>query len=265
MKNPIRVDRTTYADIETMRELYRYEAHCQIVGDSLLRRGLADAYLFLVNGRRAGYGGVRNQYGPGRIMEFYVLPPVRARDAALPAQIGRAFLQASGATHVEAQTNLSSLHDLLLELMNTEGEDDAPSPVEVEKFLFADDHSTSLQPPVLKPGSPCVFRSLEEENAWGIEGDAGDGKGWRLLASGGFLTHYNPPYADIYMEVEEAARRKGVGAYLVQELKGVCYEAGYLPTCRCNVDNTASRKTLEKAGFGVCGQIVSGRVGRLRE
>jgi GNAT superfamily N-acetyltransferase len=33
--------------------------------------------------------------------------------------------------------------------------------------------------------------------------------------------HYNPPYGDVYMEVAEPFRRRGLGAYLVQELKRI--------------------------------------------
>jgi GNAT superfamily N-acetyltransferase len=282
MNTAITVQRAEYADIAQMRELYRFEAHCQIVRDSILRRNLADAYLFLVEGRRAGYGGVWNKHSPGQIMEFYVLPHIRALDASLPASIGRAFVRASRATHIEAQTNLPGMLALLLETTSAIGDDGTPSSMEeaslpsalnVENYLFADHHTTFLPPPVLGSGSSCVFRQIpdgeagqvfthhrEPQGPWGIEGDAGDGAGRRILATGGFLTHYNPPYGDIYMEVDEAARRKGVGAYLVQELKRICYEAGYLPACRCNANNVASRRTLQRAGFAVCGRILTGKV-----
>jgi hypothetical protein len=45
-----------------------------------------------------------------------------------------------------------------------------------------------------------------------------------------------------------------LGAYLVQELKAVCS----LPAAPCNVQNLPSRKTLQKAGFVPCGNIVVG-------
>ena len=83
-----------------------------------------------------------------------------------------------------------------------------------------------------------------------------------VVASGGVLTHYNPPYGDIYMEVDEAFRRRGIGSYLVQELKRVAYESGKLPAARCNSSNMISRKTLERAGFARCGEM---QLGRLRE
>ena len=40
---------------------------------------------------------------------------------------------------------------------------------------------------------------------------------------------------------------------MVQEIKRACYDRGSVPAARCNVDNTASRKTLQKAGFGRAG------------
>src|SRR4029450_6274661 len=68
-------------------------------------------------------------------------------------------------------------------------------------------------------------------------------------AKGGILFHYNRPYGDIYMEVSEPFRRRGLGSYLVQELKRRCYELGAIPCARCNPQNIASRRTLQRAGF----------------
>ena len=83
-----------------------------------------------------------------------------------------------------------------------------------------------------------------------------------IAATGGILFHYNRPYGDIFMEVAEPFRRGGLGSYLVQELKRVCYEQGNVPAARCNPTNIASRKTLQKAGFVPCGHILSGSVSR---
>ena len=84
--------------------------------------------------------------------------------------------------------------------------------------------------------------------------------GGRVVATGGFLCHYNPPYGDLYMEVAEHARRQGYGSYLIQELKRVCYEAGRLPSARCSPENEASRRTLERAGLLSCGRLLVGEV-----
>jgi GNAT superfamily N-acetyltransferase len=62
------------------------------------------------------------------------------------------------------------------------------------------------------------------------------------------------------MEVSEPYRRRGIGSYLVQELKRICYEMGKTPAARCNVSNVASRKTMEKAGLLPYGRILLGDV-----
>lgn len=90
----ITAERVEYSEIESMRDLYREEARCQIIHDSALRRCIADPFLIIADGRRAGYGGVWNKHYPSRIMEFYVLPGVRQSTAAM----FRALISTSGAT-----------------------------------------------------------------------------------------------------------------------------------------------------------------------
>ena len=79
-----------------------------------------------------------------------------------------------------------------------------------------------------------------------------------VAAAGDILFHYNRPFGDIFMKVGESFRRRGVGTYLVQELKRVCYEDGSVPAARCNPKNIASRQTLQRAGFVPCGHILNG-------
>jgi GNAT superfamily N-acetyltransferase len=81
-----------------------------------------------------------------------------------------------------------------------------------------------------------------------------------VVATGGFLLHYNMPFADLYMEVREDCRRRGFGSFLLQEVKKECYLAGRVPAARCNLQNTPSRATLIKAGFRVCGFMLMGKV-----
>jgi len=52
--------------------------------------------------------------------------------------------------------------------------------------------------------------------------------------------------------------RHHLGSFLIQELKRTCYELKHIPAARCNVDNIPSRKTLQKAGFVPCGNIITG-------
>jgi GNAT superfamily N-acetyltransferase len=238
----IDVQRTEYQDIEAFRELYRQEANCQIIHDSILRRSLADSYLILVDGRPAGYGGVWNKYDPGRVMEFYVLPRHRAR----AQDIFRSLVQVSEATQVEAQTNMPLMLTMLYDFATN---------ITAESILFHDAFTTELTCPA------ATFRRTTPEDGgpfadWGIE------LGGEIVADGGFLCHYNPPYGDVFMTVVEGARQKGIGSYLVQELKRVCYEAGKKPSTRCKPTNVASRRTLQKAGFLPCGRLLGGEITR---
>jgi GNAT superfamily N-acetyltransferase len=80
----------------------------------------------------------------------------------------------------------------------------------------------------------------------------------QLAATGGILFHYNVPYGDVYMDVAEPFRRRGIGSYLVQELKRLAYELGSIPAARCGSGNVASRRTLQKAGFVPYAHILNG-------
>jgi GNAT superfamily N-acetyltransferase len=240
----IQADRAEYADVQKLRELYRQELNCQIIRDSFLARGLADPYLIQVDGRIAGYGAISNKYDKGRIVEFHTLPHVRS--AAL--QMFRELLAASKATHVEAQTNAPLMMLMLI---------DCATNVTAEKVLFRDAFITNLASPggQFRPATPQDFRDQPEPGGdWVIELDG------KLVAWGGFLTHYNPPYGDLYMEVAQPTRQQGFGSFLLQEVKKKCYEAGLKPAARCNADNAGSRRTLEKAGMLPCGHLLFGEV-----
>jgi GNAT superfamily N-acetyltransferase len=97
-------------------------------------------------------------------------------------------------------------------------------------------------------------QELDSEARWVVS------VGGVVAAAGDILFHYNRPFGDIFMKVGEAFRRRGVGTYLVQELKRVCYEGGSVPAARCNPKNIASRQTLQRAGFIPCGHILNGTV-----
>jgi RimJ/RimL family protein N-acetyltransferase len=81
------------------------------------------------------------------------------------------------------------------------------------------------------------------------------------VGKGGLLFHYNPPYGDVWMDVAEPHRRRGLGAWLVQELKRECHELGAVLAARCSPDNLASRQTLQKAGFVPRGHVLIGSLG----
>ena len=182
----IEVRRVGLADLEPLREEYRRAAGCQIVHDSALPRGLADPYLLLVGGEVAAYAGIWSRYYPGRVMEFHTQRPMGPGGAE---RLFDALLAATGATHVEAQSNMP----LMLAMLRARGAN-----VVEEKVLFEDGPGTDLRCPgaVLRPSSRD--ERLEGEFALDVDGV--------VVAHGGILCHYNPPYGDLYMEVAEGAR-----------------------------------------------------------
>jgi GNAT superfamily N-acetyltransferase len=84
--------------------------------------------------------------------------------------------------------------------------------------------------------------------------------GGEVVATGGFLLHYNKPFADLYMEVREDQRQKGYGSFLIQEVRKACYEAGRVPAARCNISNKASKATLLKGGLKIAGYMLCGEI-----
>jgi GNAT superfamily N-acetyltransferase len=232
--------------IFAMREEYRREMDCQIVHDSWHTRGFTTSYLLQLDGRIAGYGSVGGAPRDPKdtIKELYILPELRG--SALP--LFRQLIAASGARRIEAQTN-----DRLLLLMLL----DCGVELSSERILFADGLTTQHRL------SGVVFRQLTDAERQAAfphthepVGEYGLVCEHLVAATGGLAFHYNPPYADLYMEVAATYQRRGFGSYLVQELKRVCYEMGRIPAARCGAANIASRRTLQRAGMFPCGRIV---------
>lgn len=227
--------------ILAMRQAYRHEMDCQIVHDSWHARGFTRSYLLRIDGVVVGYGSVGGAPRDPRdtLKEFYVAPEHRGE--ALP--LFQRLADVGGARIVEAQTN-----DVLLSLMLY----DTATEITAEKILFADAATTHLPRP---PGISLRRVSVEADAAtWALQADG------VIVATGGILCHYNAPYGDVFMEVAEAHRRRGLGTYLVQELKRICREGGLVPAARCHHDNPASRRTLERAGMLPCARILRGRL-----
>jgi GNAT superfamily N-acetyltransferase len=247
----IKVTKSELADVFRLRDLYQQEMNCQIIFDAGHERGFSDVYSVTVEGRVAGYGAVGSaKLKPlqGTVMEFYVLPAHRPSALTL----FHALLRASRATQIQSQTN-----DTLLTLMLY----DCARNIQSRTILFHDARETSLTLPgvtfrkATKADASRIFPHKHEPvGDWVLESKA------TIVATGGVLFHYNRPYGDIFMEVSKRFRRRGLGSYLVQELKRTCYELGSLPAARCNESNIASRKTLEKAGFAPCARILTGTV-----
>lgn len=213
--------------ILTMRAEYRREMDCQIVHDSWHARGFTNSYLLRVDGEIVGYGSVGGAPGEPKetVKEFFVRPD--ARRSALP--LFRQLAKTSGAHRIEAQTN-----DLLLSLMLYDCAVDLAS----ERILFADAAMTVYPPPDVE-----LLRLADADRVFPHTVEpVGDWNG------------------DIYMEVAASQQRHGLGSYLVQELKRICYEAGVIPAARCHQDNVGSRLTLQRAGLLPCARIVRARL-----
>lgn len=243
-----RVEPVAVEAIGRWRDVYRHEMHCQIIHDSLhSRTGWTKATMLYAGDAVAGYGSVATG-GPWKdrpaIFEFFVLPAARHHVFDLFST----FAETCGANRIETQSN-DPLLTVMLHTFATE--------IATESILFHDQLTTHLAPPGAK------FRTATLDDGLDIAADQLKTHGvvefeGQIAAKGGILFHYNRPYGDIYMEVTESFRHRGLGSYLVQELKRVAYELGNIPAARCNPKNIASRKTLQKAGFVPCGNILVG-------
>ena len=247
---PILVEASSADRTLPLRDLYRAEMNCQVVHDSIhARPGWTHTYLFVLGGAMVGYGSIAVG-GPWRekptVLEFYLLPEARTR----AFEVFEEFLATCGAGWIETQSN-----DLLATaMMHTYARD-----ISAESIVFRDCKTTSLS------GNGATLHALTppDETRLCIEQRGGGGE-WRLevegvpAGKGGILFHYNKPYGDIYMEIAEPYRRRGLGSYLVQELKRIAYELGAIPAARCNPANIPSRRTLQKAGFEPYASILTG-------
>lgn len=242
----IEVTRVELHEVLPLKDRYRQEAGCQVVRDSLLWRGLAEPWLVRVDGHPAAYGALGTSHVPGRVIEFHLLPRYRGETL----RVASAFLVASGAEAIEAQTNLPGMVDLLYAF--------ARDPRE-EYILFDDGNGgrgggggrIDLPGAVLRPRGRS---DAGPDGEWVVEWNG------RVVGAGGLQTHYNPPFADVHMEVVEELRGQGIGSWMVQELVNLCREQGRVPAARCEPGNQGSRRALERGGLRPCGRLLAGEV-----
>ncbi|MBX3145249.1 MAG: GNAT family N-acetyltransferase [Gemmatimonadales bacterium] len=242
------IERTDLATIADFRNEYQQDMACQVIHDSLHSRpGWTVEYAMRLGDTTVGYGSIAIA-GPWAdspvAYEFYLTAPARV----YAFEFFEALLGASGVRSIEMQSNDALGTAMLFAFADS---------VRSESILFEDGLTTNWRP------NGAVFRhpTVEEEPALTSET-----RRWRgviesdgvVAATGGVLFHYNPPYGDVYMDVEEEYRRRGFGSFMVQELKRLCREDGRIPGARCNIANIASRHTLQKAGFVPCGHLLRG-------
>jgi GNAT superfamily N-acetyltransferase len=238
----------------TLRERYCAEMGCQILFERIhARAGWTEMVALKVDDDLAGFG-TKAVAGPWRerptIIEFFVLPERRSH----VFKLFEALLAQTGARRVETQSNRA----MLAHMLHAWSRD-----VVSESILFEDNFTTDL------PANGATVRQVtpDTEIHTAIERRSGGGE-WELVTNGavvgkgGILFHYNRPYGDLNMEIEESYRGRGLGAYFVQELKRACHALEAIPAARCNLDNLASRYTLQKAGFVPCGHLLTGSIVR---
>ena len=236
-------------DFLPLRDIFLKELNRQFVHYSYHERGWADVFTFHDEGSLAGYGAL---YGNGArekrdtVFEFYLTEAYR------PAaqEIFGEFLRASKATAIASQTN-----DVLLASLVKKSATD----IKAEAILFEDNRETDLKIPDVifrkaKDTDKIFEHTLEPVGPYVVEW------GSEVVATGGFLLHYNFPFADLFMEVRQDVRGRGLAGFLLQEIKKECYRAGRVPAARCNPDNTASKNALLKAGLKECGHLLKGKV-----
>ena len=237
---------TNLQEILPLRNLFLQENNFQIRYNAQHERGWSDSYLITQDGEKIGYGSVSKLDDKNSIFEFYIIPSFR-NFAPL------AFLElihTSKASFIVCQSN----DLLLLSLLFQFGQD-----INADTVLLEEDFTSSLHI------DNVIFRKRNDKDV--IFEHRAEPVGTYVLefnnevvATGGFLLHYNMPFADLYMEVREDFRRKGFGSYLIQEIKKRCYLAGRVPAARTGLDNIASKATLIKAGFKVAGFMLLGQV-----
>ncbi|MES1147301.1 MAG: GNAT family N-acetyltransferase [bacterium] len=232
-------------DVVELREQYRLEANCQIVRYTNLSRGFAYPVVVEDSGRVAAYSVIRTTDDLDTLIEFYAHPPM-----ANYLELARQILKFSGAQLIEAQTNIPGMVAVLKEF---------GSGVEVGPTLFAKGENSKLE--VLgatfrprRPSDVLFPHTTEPEGEWVIECRG------TVVATGGYFSHYNPPYVDLYMEVEPGSRRKGFGSFLLQELQKDCAVKQRIPAARCNANNVASAACLQRAGMVIFGHINTAHV-----
>lgn len=239
---------TGLESIQALRGLYLQSTNFQIRYNACHERGWTDSYLLTIDDVQVGYGSVMGRERADRdtVFEFFVIPSFVNAASVLFREI----LAASGAAYIECQSNDLLFSALLFEFARK---------ISAEVVLFEDHHVTRHT----VPGALVRHRREDDrifEHTVEPVGDYVLAVGGEIVATGGFMLHYNVPFADLYMEVREDCRRRGLATLLLQELKKECYLAGRVPAARCNLRNLASRGALTKAGLEVCGFMLTGEV-----
>src|SRR5437773_5582836 len=196
--------------IQPLRALFLQETNFQHRCNACHERGWTDSYLLKLDDATVGYGSIKGRETADRdtAFEFYVIPPFRK----LSSLLFRELIAASGVTYVECQSNDRLLSSMLYEFARD---------IRADVVLFEDhavtEHVTADA--LFRPrhrGDRVFEHKVEPVGDYVVEWSG------ELVATGGFMLHYNMPFADLYMEVREDRRRRGFGRLLLQEVEMEC-------------------------------------------
>ena len=243
------VEKTSVSEISNLRQLFLSENNFQIRYHSCHERGWSDSYHLICEKEIVGYGsvkGMKELSDRDTIFEFYLKPDYRKYSNAFFEEL----IQKSGAIYTENQTNDKFLLSMVYEYCKD---------ISSDVILFEDHFQTNFEMPDVifrnrKKGENIVGKKISDDSDFILEKDK------KVVAAGGFLLHYNFPFADLYMEVAEDYRKQGLATFILQEVKKECYKAGRVPAARCNIANMGSRKSLLKAGMQIAGYMLKGKI-----
>jgi GNAT superfamily N-acetyltransferase len=245
----LHISKTKLDEILPLRNLFLQECNFQVRYNAVHERNWSDSYLLKDGDAAIGYGSVKGRDDLSlrdAIFEFYLMPAWRKNASA----IFKELLSISKVSYIECQSNDPLLSGMLYEF----GID-----IYSDVILFKNGPVTDLDIPGAvfrerQDGDTLFEHYSEPEGTHVIEADG------KVIATGGFLLHYNKPFADLYMEVLESYRRKGYGSLLIQEVKKACFMAGRVPAARCSITNKPSKATLLKGGLEIAGYMLTADV-----
>jgi GNAT superfamily N-acetyltransferase len=239
----VSIRRCRFSKVEALRSLFLQELNAQCRYDAAHWRKGTRHYLIRGADHAIGYAAVKDTHeSGGTVFEFYLIPAFR--DGAM-AHL-REVLDCSGAEALECQSNDVFYTALVRQLSEN---------LTCDTILYAVAQSNGL------PSRGAAVRRRRRtdrvfEHTVEPVGDFVVLAGEEVVGTGGFLLHYNRPFADLFMEVRADARRHGYGSFLIQQLITECYLAGRVPAARTGTDNIASQRTLLKGGLRECGRML---------
>jgi len=192
----------------------------------MIPRALGEPFQILDRGSIVGYGAIWRDHYLDRVFEVVL------QESVAMAELTEAMRTTLGAHEWECQTNIPALERTFAQL---------PGDANIQNHLFAG----PVQP---APVSPEIRLIATRDGFDAFHNEV-------CVGNGGLYYHYNRPFTDVSMHVDEPFRRRGYGSAIVRALANQALANGDRPAARCNAENEASRKCLIRGGFVPVGTI----------